>query len=202
VSEMLDLQGARTLREIADELLETQRVEYRDESGLIFVPPAGFTHMRIIGQLTRCINRAPEPKGHTEAWDVATGNFQWEFGDGTKHFYIPDLAVTYPGATNQAEFRDSIALLAEVTSPKTPVTAENDKTEKPKQYAKAGVPLYLLVDQKLGTWTLHQLIDGWPKYRVHATGRYGKDGDPIVLPEPFGLSIPTDEWPLYSSDGE
>jgi hypothetical protein len=39
---------------------------------------------------------------------------------------------------------------------------------------------------------LHQLIESLPEYQVLSSGRYS---EPIDLPDPFGFSIPTDEWP-------
>lgn len=200
MSEMLDLQGARSMREIADELLETQRVEYLNEGELIFVPPPSETHQKIVRKLVRGFILAPLPAGQDQPWDPAE-NIQWEIGDGSGRYTIPDLAVA-PDGLEIPDFQPGTELLVEVTSPKSPVTVNNDKTVKPKLYARAGVPLYLLVDQKARTWTLHQLINGWPKYKIHSSGRYGEDGDPIVLPEPFGFSIPTADWPPYSADEE
>ena len=47
----------------------------------------------------------------------------------------------------------------EVTSPASADTVYNDRVVKPRQYAKAGIPLYLLVDQERTAWTLHGLAD-------------------------------------------
>jgi len=62
---------------------------------------------------------------------------------------------------------------------------------KPVQYAKAGIPLYLLVDQERTAWTLFGLGDR-PGYQVLAAGKYGES---VPLPTPLGFSIPTTEWP-------
>jgi hypothetical protein len=61
-----------------------------------------------------------------------------------------------------------------VTSPTSPNTVLNDRATKPIQYAKAEVPLYLLVDQELGRWTLFGLAEGWQRYQVAADGAYGE----------------------------
>lgn len=190
--------GPRTVREVADELLETQRVEYLEEGQLIFVPPAGFTHLTTLGLLTKSIIRA-FPTLTDVDWELGTENFQWEFADGTERFSIPDIIVALPGATSRAELRENIALIVEITSPKSPKTVQNDKSVKPKRYAKAGVPFYLLVDQHESSWTLHELRDDWPGYQIHSTGGYG---ELIELPKPFGFAIPTDQWPPYSEDGD
>ena len=70
----------------------------------------------------------------------------------------------------------------------------NDRTTKPAQYAKAGVPLYLLADQELGRWTLFGLAPGWQRYQVAADGAYGEE---IKLPAPLGLSLTTTTWPRW-----
>ena len=188
-----------TCREIADGLLETQRVEYLEKDVLLFVPPGGLTHMRIVEQINDCFRVSPVPDGYDRPWQLASENFQWELGDGTERFAVPDLTVAFPGAVTRSEFRENIALMVEVTSPGCPASVENDLVTKPKLYAEAGVPFYLLIDQKEGTWTLHELWDDWPGYRIHSIGHYG---EPIELPRPFDFSIPTDQWPGYSEDGE
>jgi Putative restriction endonuclease len=187
-----------TLREIAIELSEYQRVEYLDEDRLLSVPPDDFSHCVIAGCLVSTIHRS-DPDPSTSHWECASNNFPWEFGDGTERFAIPDLTVARSGASNWAQFRMSIALIAEITSPRNVAATRNDRIWKPKWYAEGGVPLYLLVDQEQATWTLHQLTEGLSKYQVLSSGKYG---EPIDLPNPFGFSIPTDEWPAYSDDGE
>ena len=70
----------------------------------------------------------------------------------------------------------------------------NDRETKPRQYARAGIPLYLLVDQELGEWTLHALAEGWQRYQIAASGKYREQ---IQLPEPFGFAVETGDWPPF-----
>ena len=79
----------------------------------------------------------------------------------------------------------------EVTSPASADTVYNDRVVKPRQYARAGIPLYLLVDQERTGWTLHGLADK-PGYELLAAGKFGES---VPLPAPFGFSIPSTEWP-------
>jgi Putative restriction endonuclease len=79
-------------------------------------------------------------------------------------------------------------------SPTSPDTVLNDRTTKPVQYAKAGVPLYLLVDQGLGRWTLFGLAEGWQRYQMAADGAYGEE---INLPAPLNFSLITAAWPRW-----
>ena len=95
------------------------------------------------------------------------------------------------------EERAAIALAVEVTSPTVRDTVFNDRTVKLAEYAKAKVPLYLLVDQELGRWTLHGLAKGWQRYQIVAEGVYGED---IQLPAPLGFAIPTADWPCWLPD--
>jgi Uma2 family endonuclease len=102
------------------------------------------------------------------------------------------MSEGHPGAVTVEEERASIALIVEVTSPPSRDAVFNDRTVKPAQYAKGGIPLYLLVDQELGKWTLSGLAEGWQRYQIVAEGTYGEE---IPLPEPLGFAIPTADWP-------
>jgi hypothetical protein len=110
----------------------------------------------------------------------------------------PRLACSAPSstldATTPVEERAAIALVVEVTSPTSPDTVLNDRTTKPVQYARAGVPLYLLVDQELGRWTLFGLAEGWERYQVAADGAYGEE---ISLPAPLNFSLTSASWPRW-----
>lgn len=178
------------LREYADQLLETARVEYVDEGVLLVMAPAGHEHRVITSNVIYNIYQAPS----TTPWLAHAENFQWDLPDGSGRFYVPDIVVTPRDVPTGKAERDAIALVVEVTSPKSPDTVLNDRETKPRQYAKAGVPLYLLVDQEAGAWTLHALADGWRRYQIAADGQYGEE---ISLPEPLGFAIPTDSWPRY-----
>jgi Uma2 family endonuclease len=114
--------------------------------------------------------------------------------DASGRFYIPDIAFIHPDATTAEEERAAIALVVEVTSPTSPDTVLNDRTTKPVQYAKARVPLYLLVDQELGRWTLFGLAEGWERYQVAADGAYGEE---ISLPAPLNFSLTSATWPRW-----
>jgi Uma2 family endonuclease len=121
-------------------------------------------------------------------------NYQWELPDESRRFYIPDIVFIHPDAITAEEERAAIVLIVEVTSPMSSDTVFHDRTTKPVQYAKAGVPLYLLVDQELGTWTLHGLAEGWQRYQIVAVGAFGED---ILLPSPLGFTLPTIDWPRW-----
>jgi Uma2 family endonuclease len=175
------------LRSLADRLLETTRVEFVDKGVLLIMNPPGFEHGRVLGSLNRAFYTSPSVD-----WLVYSENFQWDLPDDTRRFFVPDMVVVPPGARSREDERATIALVAEVTSPDSPDTVFNDREIKPVEYAKAGIPLYLLVDQELGRWTLHALAEGWQRYQIAAAGRYG---EAVTLPAPFGFAIPTGDWP-------
>ena len=193
----LGLTGKHDLRDIADRLLESERVEYVHEGELIFVPPAGFPHLAIVQFLVKRFTTAFLTGEAKVEWEAHSEHLQWEYRDGSKCFFIPDLAVAYPGATYRHQLQDNVALIVEVTSPDSTETVVNDFGIKPRLYARNGVPLYLLVDQDRSEWILHSLIKDEPRYEVLSIGAYGKQ---IVLPEPFGFSIETAEWPPYAPE--
>jgi Uma2 family endonuclease len=185
--------NTQDLRPLADRLLETTRVEYVDEGVLLITNPPGIEHRKIVRSITDSVNRVSYTGQITVNWAVDK-NFQWEFADGSGRFFIPDIVIVHPDAQTPVEERAAIALVVEVTSPPSQDAVFNDRAVKPVQYAKGGVPLYLLVDQELGKWTLHGHAEGWQRYQIVAEGAYGED---IPVPEPLGFAIPTTSWPRW-----
>jgi Uma2 family endonuclease len=179
------------LRQLADRLLETTRVEYVDDGVLLVMNPPAPQHRAIVRLLVEAVLMAVATKATSIRWQVDSENFQWDLPDQSGRFYVPDLVVGHPGAATPEEEREAIVLIAEVTSPASADTVYNDRVVKPVQYAKASVPLYLLVDQERTAWTLFGLGDK-PGYQVLAAGKYGES---IPLPAPLGFSVTTTEWP-------
>ena len=189
----LDDFNNQDLRDVADRLLETTRVEYVDEGALLIMNPPGIEHRRIVRSIVQTVILAYHTGQATVNWAVDE-NFQWEFADGSRRFFVPDIVLIHPDAATPEQERAAIVLAIEVTSPSSRDAVFNDRTVKPAQYAKGGVPLYLLVDQELGKWILHGLAEGWQRYQIVAEGAYGEE---IPLPEPLGFTIPTATWPRW-----
>jgi Uma2 family endonuclease len=181
------------LRDVADRLLETTKVEYVDEGVLLIMNPPGIEHRKIVRSIMKAAQQAFDAGLIAVNWETYE-TFQWEFADGTRRYFIPDIVFVHPDAATVEEERAAIALVVEVTSPTSRDAVYNDRTVKPAQYAKGGVPLYLLVDQERAAWTLHGLAEGWQRYQIVAEGAYGED---IVLPGPLGFAIPTANWPRW-----
>jgi Uma2 family endonuclease len=189
----LDDFGHRDLRAVANQLLETTRVEYVDEGVLLVMNPPAIEHRRIVRAIVDDAKRAFYTGVISVNW-ATDENFQWDLPDASGRFYVPDLVFIHPDASTAAEEKAAIVLVVEVTSLNSPDTVLNDRSTKPVQYAKAGVPFSLLVDQELGRWTLFGLAEGWQRYQVAADGEYGTE---VTLPAPLGFSLPTSAWPRW-----
>lgn len=188
----LDDIGQTDLRRVADRLLETTRVEYVDEGVLLVMNPPGFEHRKIVEAIVDSIKKAYYTSATPINWSTYAADFQWDMPDGSGRFYVPDVVVVHPDARTRDEESAAIALVVEVTSPASPDTVLNDRATKPRQFAKAGIPLYLLIDQERAGWTLYALAEGWQRYQVAAEGKYGEH---VPLPAPFGFEIATADWP-------
>ncbi|MCD0483151.1 Uma2 family endonuclease [Streptacidiphilus sp. ASG 303] len=79
---------------------------------------------------------------------------------------------------------DGLALVVEVTSTRP----ERDRTAKRHCYARAGIPLYLLVDRDLSRTTLFALPEDDEYTEVHLAP-FGK---PLELPAPFSFTLETE----------
>ncbi|MCH0539391.1 Uma2 family endonuclease [Streptomyces sp. MUM 203J] len=102
---------------------------------------------------------------------------------------VPSAALKKPGCHIPAEAAE---LVVEITPPSN---AQQDRIQKLRGYASAGVPLYLLLDSWASNCPSATLY-GEPKngmYRVLEVAQYGEG---IHLPEPFGLTIDTGAFPV------
>jgi Uma2 family endonuclease len=188
---VLDDMPRTDLRQLADRLLEKTRVEYVDEGVLLIMNPPASEHRAIVRLVSRAIDRAYIRGDTSTEWTIDSENFQWNLPGQSERFYVPDIVVSHPGARTPEDEHAAIALIVEVTSPASADTVYNDRVVKPAQYARAEVPLYLLIDQERTAWTLHGLGDK-PGYQLLSAGKFGES---VPLPAPFGFSIPSTEWP-------
>lgn len=131
--------------------------------------------------------------------------------------WIPDVVIVDRErnaevlAADEAVFTPSDLVMAiEVTSPSN---ADHDREPGPQHrrkngnrimskwtdYASAGVEYYLLVDRdpRVARATLY--FDPNPATSRYESAIAWEFGEPIVLPEPFGVTIDTTEWTPWSS---
>jgi Uma2 family endonuclease len=102
--------------------------------------------------------------------------------DGT---FAPRELRLYRGAGSWMPC-DGVAMVLEVTSTKP----EADREAKRRCYARAGIPLYLLVDREASSVTLFSAPEK-EDFREHCTRPFGK---PITLPEPFAFDLDTTDF--------
>ncbi|WP_030812196.1 Uma2 family endonuclease [Streptomyces sp. NRRL S-337] len=113
-----------------------------------------------------------------------------------KGLYIPDLAVVPDDVvldkTGEYVPASTAKLIVEVTSKSN---ASNDRIAKAAGYARAGVPLYLLVDRFAPAGPTITLF-GEPAGDVYRVLQTVKFGDELVLPAPFELALDTSVFPV------
>lgn len=108
---------------------------------------------------------------------------------------IPDLLVAPVEECAEAGSHIPAALAELVVEVTSRSNAQHDRVSKPAAYATAGIPLYLLVDRWAPGGPTATLF-GEPKGDVYRVLRAVKFGDPITLPDPFGVTIDTGEFPV------
>jgi hypothetical protein len=128
-------------------------------------------------------------------FDVKQRN-DWEFHTNltvhiaaTRERLIPDLMVApkdAPGFGDNELLGHGVLLVAEVVSPHS---QSWDRVAKPRAYAQGHVPLYLLIDRLAEPATVTLFSDpgegGYPSCSPATAGQ------PLRLPEPFGISLDT-----------
>ncbi|MFD8545118.1 Uma2 family endonuclease [Streptomyces sp. NPDC059649] len=113
-----------------------------------------------------------------------------------KGLYIPDVAVVPDDVvldkTGEYVPASTAKLIVEVTSKSN---ASNDRIAKAAGYARAGVPLYLLVDRWAPAGPAVTLY-GEPVGDVFRVLQTVKFGDELQLPAPFELTLDTGVFPV------
>ncbi|MCI2422591.1 Uma2 family endonuclease [Saccharopolyspora sp. K220] len=163
------------------------RAEIIEES-IVMTPPPGHGHNWIANRVHRVLAReVPDEWGIFQTSGVAIPL--------RSSLFIPDVVVipldAMPTDDDPTPIPAGCALLAvEITSKSN---AERDRKTKLWSYAHAGVPLYLLIDRFAGdgpsVLLYSEPLDGHYR-RLHRV----PFGDPIELPEPFGLTLDTKEF--------
>jgi Uma2 family endonuclease len=174
---------------------------------LSFDPPEGYRAELIDGEIVV----TPPPVGDHElciaeiAWQIARhcstkfhnaghkGLVVPSSGPHPKSHVIPDATFApadlglFRGAPSWMPVEpDGVAMVVEVTSSRP----EQDREAKRCGYARANIPLYLLVDREAEKVILFSDTDG-RDYRQTNSVPFGKG---LALPEPFGIELDTSEF--------
>lgn len=110
--------------------------------------------------------------------------------NGEHEEIVPDLVIAPKGSfSDREEWHDPspVLLVAEVTSDST---AERDREQKIQGYARAGIPLYLLIDREVGEAVVH----AEPSANEYAESSRCKLGLTVSLPAPLGFELDTAEF--------
>ncbi len=152
---------------------------------IVVTPPPDGDHEDYIGLIVNQVIR----RSRTDMQFSGNKGLKLRSGGGCpKNHLVPDGTFApmelrlYRGADSWMPC-DGVAMVMEVTSSKP----QADREAKRRCYARAGIPLHLLVDRD----TAQVTVFSEPKdddYREHCARPFGK---PIALPEPFAFDLDT-----------
>ncbi|MGP4010608.1 Uma2 family endonuclease [Streptomyces sp. 4N124] len=153
------------------------------EGEICVTPPANGEHEEIVSRLNRQIIR----KDPDDFLFTYTGIGLNVPGASETGHVVPDLVVAPEGSfDDEKQFHDTlpVLLVAEVASPGT---ADRDREKKIRGYARAGIPVYLLIDREEAEITVYSEPSGdeyaqAPKHKIGLTA---------PLPAPFGFELDT-----------
>src|SRR5580693_9977112 len=91
----LDDFDTNDLRALADRLLETTKVEYVDQGVLLIMNPPGIEHRKIVRSTVKAAQQAFDAGLIAVGWETYE-TFQWEFADGTRRYFVPDIVFVHP----------------------------------------------------------------------------------------------------------
>ncbi|KKD05133.1 Uma2 family endonuclease [Streptomyces sp. WM6386] len=156
------------------------------EGEICLTPPANGEHEEIVSELTDQVVE----RRHDRSLRNYTGIGLNVPGASETGHVVPDLVVAPKGSfDDEEEWHDAspVALVAEVTSTST---AERDRTKKIHGYARADIPVYLLIDREEGEVTVYCEPSGDEYAQAHKH----KLGLTVPLPAPLGFDLDTAEF--------
>lgn len=164
-----------------------------DEGQIVLVPPPHAHHNGIAAKVQRRLYaNLPEELEIYQTLGVHVAPLD--------KLYVPDLVVMPAELIDAADSETSdpmdasdALLIVEITSKGN---ARDDRTKKYRAYARAGVPMYLLIDRfdtrgAMATLFTEPNEDG--TYKRSDPVPFGK---PLALPAPFDVTLATDAFPV------
>jgi Uma2 family endonuclease len=154
---------------------------------IVMMATPNMIHNRIVDLIRECFPFSDFARWSTQAVAITAQNDRPD----------PDLTITrleHAEDEEKAIPSEWVLFVLEVVSTTRPAK-RRDYEDKAELYAQGGIPVYLLVDPNEGTWRLHTEPDAaGAQYRALLKGVFG---EPVALPEPLGLTIPTDRFRQY-----
>ncbi|WP_438311703.1 Uma2 family endonuclease [Streptomyces sp. HUAS TT3] len=170
-----------TLARIAAREIEGLRLEFIGGKLGVKAMPDGDHGMIIQWLLRVCMQHRPELFLHNQGIKVDRYRAGRAIPDGV---LAPSQAFVGQGDWCDP---DPVLMVVEVTSWDSD-TDRRDRREKPRAYAEAGIPVYLLIDRAKCEMSVHSEPSG-PRYENVRTVPFGKE---IELPDPVGITLQTD----------
>nr|WP_275409335.1 Uma2 family endonuclease [Streptomyces sp. SID12501] len=159
---------------------------------LVMSPPRCGKHVGVVSKLRWQLGMGlPDGLGAFAVSSIALPD-----GLGDPDDYVtPDLVVLPVGWSEEDCWlagSEDAALVVEVVSP---AERSRDIRGKVDWYSVARVPVLFVVDPRNGTWRLYVGPDNGG-YRDVLPGRFGES---VRLPEPLGVEVVTDGFPVYGA---
>jgi Uma2 family endonuclease len=154
------------------------------EGEIHVTPPANGEHEEYVSEVSGQV------RDHSKEYGRYTGIGLNVPGASQTGHVIPDLVVAPKGTfDNKEEWHDPapVLMVVEVTSDST---AGNDRGKKIRGYARAGIPVYLLIDREAGQVT----VCASPQGDDYSTKNLSKIGLSVPLPAPLGFDLDTAEF--------
>ncbi|MFE9043060.1 Uma2 family endonuclease [Streptomyces sp. NPDC007818] len=151
------------------------------EGEIYVVPPADGEHEEIVSELSGQV------RDHDRGLGRYTGIGLSLPGTSDPVRVIPDLAIAPKGSFGDAQdwhAPDAVLLVAEVTSAST---ASRDRGLKIRAYARAGIPVYLLIDREAD----EAVVCSEPHGDDYTHKSLHKLGAEVPLPAPLGFTLDT-----------
>ncbi|NML53894.1 Uma2 family endonuclease [Streptomyces sp. R302] len=154
------------------------------EGEIYVVPPANGEHEEIVSELSGQV------RDHDKGLGRYTGIGLSLPGTDDTVRVIPDLAIAPKGSFGDKQdwhAPDPVLLVAEVTSTST---AGRDRGLKIRAYARAAIPVYLLIDREAGEAVVcsEPVGDDYTHKSIHRLGAE------VPLPAPLGFTLDTAEF--------
>lgn len=158
------------------------------EGEICVTPPANGEHEEIVSEVNHQVSR----KVPDDSLRNYTGIGLNVPGASETGHVVPDLVIAPKGSfDDQEEWHEpsGVVLVAEVTSTSTAVR-DRDRDKKIHGYARAGIPVYLLIDREEAEITVYSEPSGddyaqVPKHKL---------GLAVPLPAPLGFELDTAEF--------
>lgn len=178
------------LREVAEKIEELTGLRVQVLGGsLVMSPTPRGKHAGVIARLRRQLESAlPEGLAAYEVSSIA-------LPDDPDDYVTPDLIVLPEDWEDDDDWLaapEDAALAVEVISKSEKSKEISDKAD---WYAGAAVAVLLVVDPRNGTWMLRMRPENGT-YQDTVSGKYS---EAVPLPEPIGVDIVTDGFPMYGN---